>query len=237
MLSQGNGIASPGQVLIRKEAISAVWKKNSLFYNGADDWMLWICMMSEKKVFVLNDEVLYEHVIDGRNASGNLLEMTYSEHEVVNVLEKEDVLSRDELKLLQETVSRICQERICIMDKSMRMSFLCSVWMRLCHDSCSISAYLKKQRYKTVAIYGDGYFGKQLYKELKKDHINVVCFIDRNADYLKEEIPVYKPEKNFPVTDVIIITIIQQGKEVKKSLAELSFAKILCLEDLLEAVR
>lgn len=237
MLTQGNGIVSPGQVLLRKEAIPSIWKKNPLVHNGADDWFLWICIMSEGKKFALNDEVLYEHVVEGTNASENFLEMTYSEYEMVQIIERGKILSRDELSVLKETVSRLCQQKMQITDRYGKMYFLYYIWMQLCYDNCSITVFMREQGYKTVAIYGDGYLGKLLYKELKKNHINVICFIDRNADYLKEEIPVYKPQECLPDVDVIVITVIQNGKKVEELLKEKSSAKICCLEELLEKIK
>lgn len=236
-LTIGNGIKSPGQVLLKKECISSIWKRNQLFHNGADDWFLWICMMSEGKAFALNDAVLYEHVVNGENNTGNFLEMSYSEYEMAQILEEESLLDREELKALKDIVNGHCQKRIQMADKYMRMYYFYCAWLQLCRDNCSLASHLKAQGYKTAAIYGDGYFGKQLYKELMKEHIDVLCFIDRNAEYLKEEIPVYKPEEKNPDVDVIVITVLQDGKGVAKLLRAKNSAKIVCLDELLEETK
>lgn len=233
MLSQGNGIVSPGQVLLRKETISAIWKNHILIHNGADDWFLWLCMMNEGKNFVLNNEILFEHVVGEANSSENLLEMTCSENEMIEILENEKIFSEVELSRLKNTVSGLCQNRIKRVNKLAKMYFIYEMWLKLIHDQHSIATGMRIQKYNAIAIYGAGYFGKQLYKELKKNCIDVIYFIDRNAEHIKDlEIPIYKPGNNLPDVDLIIVTLIQDGIEVAKQLQENSFAKIVCLEEL-----
>lgn len=237
MITEGDGITSPGQVLLRKAAVSAVWKEHIFTHNGADDWLLWICMMSEGKSFVLNDEILYEHVVDGKNASWNSLEMTYSEREMMEILKKEKVLKKEEEETLQKTVDRLASNRIRMMDKFKKMFFLYDAWLELYQEDLLISAYLKKRGYETVVIYGDGYFGKQLYRELKKAGITVTCFLDRNADYLQEEIPVYRPEADWPEADVIIVTLMQKERKLMELLQKKTTAVIIYIEELLEEIK
>ena len=57
-----NPIASPGQVLLRKESIPDIWMDNILKHRGGDDWLLWLCMLSEECTFSLNQEIGRAHV-------------------------------------------------------------------------------------------------------------------------------------------------------------------------------
>lgn len=59
MIEEGNMILSPGQVLIRRRAIPDSWTNHVMQQNGADDWLLWLCMHSENREFAINDEVLF----------------------------------------------------------------------------------------------------------------------------------------------------------------------------------
>lgn len=68
-LCYDNGIVSPGQCLIRRDAFSSGWKETVLKQNGADDLLLWISMLLEGKKFAFNGEVLYTHNGTGENAS------------------------------------------------------------------------------------------------------------------------------------------------------------------------
>ena len=156
MLSQGNGIVSPGQVLLRKETISAIWKNHILIHNGADDWFLWLCMMNEGKNFVLNNEILFEHVVGEANSSENLLEMTCSENEMIEILENEKIFSEVELSRLKNTVSGLCQNRIKRVNKLAKMYFIYEMWLKLIHDQHSIATGMIIQKYNAIAIYGAG---------------------------------------------------------------------------------
>ena len=57
MVRNRNPIISPGQVLLRKDAIPTLWKKCILQNNGADDYFLWLLMASEERTFSLNQEL------------------------------------------------------------------------------------------------------------------------------------------------------------------------------------
>ena len=56
IISVRNPIISPGQVLIRKNKVPVVWKESRLRNNGADDWLLWLCMLGTDSVFACNPE-------------------------------------------------------------------------------------------------------------------------------------------------------------------------------------
>lgn len=81
-------IASPGQCLIRKEAIPQEWYRFIMQKNGADDYFLWILMLSKGRKFEVNGKVLYNHVITGENCSADLQKMDCSVDEMVELLWK-----------------------------------------------------------------------------------------------------------------------------------------------------
>ena len=81
-----NLIRSPGQVLIRKSSIPEYWTRHVLKNNGSDDAFLWILMFCNHCRAVKNDDIVYEHVFTGRNASGNDSAMLQSQMEVADKL-------------------------------------------------------------------------------------------------------------------------------------------------------
>nr|WP_296474022.1 glycosyltransferase family 2 protein [uncultured Acetatifactor sp.] len=81
-------IASPGQCLIRKEAIPQEWYEYIVSDNGADDFFLWILMFEKKKSFSLNIKEIYEHVNTGKNVSSDDWVMTKSAHNVISLMKK-----------------------------------------------------------------------------------------------------------------------------------------------------
>lgn len=80
-------IISPGQCLIKKESIPSAWKENILENNGADDYFLWLAMLSDKKRFVINRECVYQHVYTSNNASLDCSQMRLS---VLEMIKKTD---------------------------------------------------------------------------------------------------------------------------------------------------
>lgn len=93
-------IISPGQCLIRKKSIPQEWFENIVTNNGADDAMLWLMMLYEKKLFVLNRHVGYIHVNTGNNVSLDTKIMKKSVEEVRDILSKTGMVSKGDLKRL-----------------------------------------------------------------------------------------------------------------------------------------
>ncbi|WP_441794844.1 glycosyltransferase family 2 protein [Limosilactobacillus reuteri] len=80
----GNLIASPGMALIKKDAIPSKWLNSPLKINGADDWLLWVCMLAEKCRFKFIDKKLYVHKKNEENTSDNTQQMLLSSLEAAN---------------------------------------------------------------------------------------------------------------------------------------------------------
>lgn len=85
-IAYGNVIASPGQCLIRKEAIPQFWMENILSENCADDMYLWLLMFGEKSKVGWNLAVLYTHISTGENFSSNEKQTILSERKVIGLL-------------------------------------------------------------------------------------------------------------------------------------------------------
>lgn len=236
MLSQGDAIVSPGQVLIKKESISRTWKENILKYNGADDWLLWICMLAEGKRFARNDKILFEHVVDGENNSWRSEKMMRSEQEVVEVLKREHVLEEADIEKMTNTLLEINIKRTANLEKFRTMFLICNVWLTLRNKNKSVYRYLQENGFHEIAIYGNGYLGKQLYEELKTQNVYVQYFIDRDAAYMKEEVPVYTLEEELEPVDIIIVTLTKKDENFRKALENKTKTTVWYIEELLNKV-
>ncbi len=93
---------------------------------------------------------------------------------------------------------------------------------------------------KQIMLYGAGNIGKRLYKNLKENKINVVCFIDRNIsiDYSKYEIPVYHPEsemlKKYKKSGYVILSGLFSFNicnEIKEQLLKFGFNNVFALHE------
>lgn len=234
MLKEGDSIVSPGQVLIKKSAISEMWKIYILKNNGADDWLLWLCMMKEGKRFALNQEVLFEHVVDGANTSWNTEKMLQSELEVCEVLRKSNLFSTEEIAVLEGTVQRVKEKHLKTLGHFKQMFFVYDKWMALENQNVTIASYLKSKKVDKVAIYGGGYIGKQLLANLQRDNVNVCYLIDRNAKYMEETVELYTLEEELPQTDAVIITLLSKEEEIKRRLAQRIGNNVWAIKELLE---
>lgn len=100
-----NLIPSPGECLIRKDAISKIWMSSRLFNNGSDDWLLWILLFFENRKFACNISKVYIHNdADGNNLSYDLNKMKKSSDEMFEILEMNRCLSDKELKKLRRAI-------------------------------------------------------------------------------------------------------------------------------------
>lgn len=225
ILSVRNPIISPGQVLLRKEKIPASWKNVQLKNNGADDWLLWLCMLAENSKFVLNPEILFEHVVEGGNESINTVHMLASEQEIYEALASMQTLVPEDLNKLKGAVQAAAEGHIRLLSKFQKMFFVYDQWLKLQEEGRYIHEYLRRCGVCRVAIYGDSYIGKRLYHSLKGSGVEIRYFIDRNAAYLEEEIPVYPPQEGLPPVDLIIICLVEGTDEIKRVLSDLSGAK------------
>lgn len=220
-------IVSPGQVLLKKCAISNAWLEYNLVRNGLDDAFLWITMMVNKVLFSCNSECLYVHQEDGRNNSFKWEEMILAWEELNQVI----------------LVSGIFKNNF--------------EWQAFFHDRYEntirkYSQYLKIDKllenvsynnipmfpFRKAAVYGMGVYGKILCKLLSDINIKVLYGIDRNAgDIQQTEYKIYSPEDYFPNTEVVIVTSVFAFDEVKKKIQRKLGCPIIRMDDFLEKLQ
>lgn len=225
-----NPIASPGQVLLRKESIPDIWMDNILKHRGGDDWLLWLCMLSEECTFSLNQDILYEHVVHKNNYSNRIVEMLETEQEVIRIVQEQKIFSDSDFMMLLEGFFKRNVMRLKGYDSLIKKWDVLDRWMRLKEKHIKLSEYLLCIGCKNVAIYGCAALGKMTYDELKND-ISVKYFIDRNAEEMEKEIPVYSLKNELPRADCIIITLIDEAEKVQKEIVNMLDSKTLILKD------
>ena len=232
-----NPIISPGQVLLRKNRIPKIWTELELKNNGADDWLLWLCMIAEGQEFALNPELLFEHVVEGENESINAKHMMDSESELYEAVKINGILTGSELEKLHDAVEAAAATHIGILVKFQKMFFVYDLWLRLQEQGVSISGFLQQRDVHSIAIYGYNQIGKRLYHTLTKEGICVKYFIDMNAEYLDEEIPIYLPEAALPQADMIIISLVEAVDSIKEKMSGLTKIQVCGIMELLGEMR
>ncbi len=229
VLENWNQIISPGQVLLRRDAIPPVWTENIMENNGADDWLLWLCMMAEGRKFSLNQDILYEHVSHGTNASENIVGMARSEHELLGIVQENKLFSGNDLGLLMEGFSLRNLVRAQEMNALKRKMELLDRWMKLRERGVYYGAFLSSLGIKSAAVYGCGMLGRHLVSELSA-FVQVKGFIDRNAGEIKAEIPIYTFDEPWPEADCVVVSLLEAEK-VEKAIIAKTGKKVLALKD------
>lgn len=207
MLHHWCPIVSPGQVLLRKEAIPDIWKENILENNGADDYFLWLCMMAEGKRFALNQEVLFKHVITGFNTSENTNQMMDSEEEMIDVLKREYNFDKCDPTIFDKLKLSLRKIHVKQLDTQRQALDCLNRWYCNFYDKEYVYTWIEKMKDRKVAIYGAGELGLGLCKFLSKQGLIPVCYLDQNAAFVLSDIPSYTMEEADIELDSILLTI------------------------------
>lgn len=232
MMTKGCSIISPGQVLLRKSSIPHVWISNIMQTNCADDFFLWLCMMAENKKFTLNQEILYQHIVNGVNYSLDTNRMIESEHEMFEILVEKKVYSDEALEKIQAMIQMNLRNKIDSLVKFKKMFFILNRWAIYREKGYSFGNYLNEQQISQIAIYGHGYLGKRLKGELDNGSITVNFFIDNNASFINDIIPVYSLDEAPSKMDAIIVSLVQENEEVLKKLRNKYGPKIFTINEI-----
>lgn len=128
-------ILSPGQCLVRKDAIPLEWMENIMVANGCDDFLLWLLMFQKKCKFSTNSSFLYCHREGQDNYSASSDKMAESFFEMCNILQcsklteqrKIDVLRRRYMLKLKLKKSTDLAERLKEIVKN--LDVLCVVFL------------------------------------------------------------------------------------------------------------
>lgn len=100
-------------------------------------------------------------------------------------------------------------------------------------ENKALVSLLEKRGYKEVIIYGWGYLGQQLYKELQDTQIRVKGILDRRTMDNAYNIPAYTLRSELPEADAVIITVLYDGEKIRNDLAEKVNCPIMSLEELI----
>ena len=101
----GIQIISPGQCCINRQAIPDEWMEYNIISNGADDYFLWLLMLSRGVDFKYIDEVLYLHSYTGSNLSEDTAVTDKSTYEFCDYLDKIDYFPKRYVDRLRKMVS------------------------------------------------------------------------------------------------------------------------------------
>lgn len=223
-------IVSPGQVMLKKQAVPNIWRENILTNNGADDYFLWLCMMAEGKQFALNHEVLFTHVITGMNTSENTNLMMDSEEEMLSILEREKVFPGDDANGFEDLKRSLRRIHVRMLD-AQRKGLVCLDRInRSFRERGGMYDWMRENMGRKVAVYGAGELGFALCDLLKEQGLVPLCYLDRNAEYIMADIPTYTMENAEVKLDSILLTI--PDKDLEKELKRKFSCEVVNVEEI-----
>ena len=103
--------------------------------------------------------------------------------------------------------------------KERGLFFLMNQWIGLKQDNQQIETYFQKNNYQRIAVYGMGFVGMRLIKELRNTNLNIIYGIDQNAANISSDLKLLTLEDELPEVDVIIVTVLGSFQEIYDKLS------------------
>lgn len=159
-----------------------------------------------------------------------------------NIIEKnQKILFFDE-----EILKKIFNEKNKYMDSGFRSSHykmlsekhltlfrIVNQWLSAKQDNKNIADYLLNKGYKNIAIYGLGYIGRTLLKELKGTEILVNYVIDNSIETAEDDsVSVYNMNDSLEVVDAVIVTAVTWFDEIKEQLSKKIDCDVISFEQI-----
>lgn len=106
-------------------------------------------------------------------------------------------------------------------------------WFELKQQNRLVAGYFQENSYKKIAIYGMSDLGIYLYRELAQTEVEVIYGIDRRADKLDVEIPVFTVEEELPLVDAVVVTAIYFFDQISGILQNKVDCPVISLKEIL----
>lgn len=225
-------VISPGQLLIRRNSIPAFWKEHILKNIGSDDYFLWLCMIAEGCSFAANQELLYKHIRNGENYSSDILRTKLSDDEMVELLLSHPFFKEAELEKLKLLSEKQLRRRYEPQRKDQIVLQILSELLQKYENGFSLEDYFVERGVKSIAIYGAAALGERIKGLLMGTRVQVTCYIDKNAPFITEDIPVYQWDEDKNDFDAIIVSLIEREDTIVKMLKARNGVKVYTIRNI-----
>lgn len=121
------------------------------------------------------------------------------------------------------------EKRILIQDENLKIY---EKWINKIQDGKSIADFFEINHYHSVAIYGMGRIGKQIYRELTIAGVQIKYGIDRVVTHY-DKISCYSDDKELPKVDIIVIAVPYEARDIKNDLRKKINCPIQSIGDIL----
>lgn len=107
-------------------------------------------------------------------------------------------------------------------------------WLSACRSGWRTVEFFRRYGYSTVALYGMGLLGRQLYEELAESGLQIVYYIDRAEVPGADRIPRVLPEEEWPEADCIVITAVAEFDTLYDMARRKSSGAVIDIRELFE---
>lgn len=121
-------------------------------------------------------------------------------------------------------------------EKNRGMFLLVDQWVHIKQEGGNLGGFFIKNNYKRIAIYGMGYVGMRLAKELEGTGIEVAYGIDRNAANIYSEIKLATPDGVLPEVDAVVVTTVGGFDEICGVLSRKVDCPVIAIEDIVNGM-
>lgn len=117
-------------------------------------------------------------------------------------------------------------------DKVMRNFLMLYDWMeRKQKDSEIIVSFLQEKGYEEILVYGWGYLGRLLCKELEHTQIKMKGILDRRHLNDTYDIPSYRLQDDLPKVDAVVLTVLYDGERIRDDISKIMDCPVISLEE------
>lgn len=225
-------VISPGQVLILRRSVPEFWMTHILTNIGSDDYFLWLCMVADGCRFAANQEILYKHVRNGENYSADILRTKISDDEMVELLLSNDLFNNTEQEVIRLLPEKQLRRRYEPQRKDQIVLQVLSELLQQYEKGFSLEKYFTERGVKRIAIYGAAVMGERIKGLLFGTSVHVTCYIDKNAPFITEDIPVYQWDEDKDDFDSVVISLIENEDSVVEMLKKRNNLKVYTIRNI-----
>ena len=121
-------------------------------------------------------------------------------------------------------------------EKSMGQFMLMNQWTRIKQEGKNLDEYFIRNNYMKIAVYGMGYIGTRLVKELRESEIEIVYGIDRNAKNLYADIRLITVDEKMADVDAVVVTFTDEFNDICEMLSERMDCPVISIDDIVNEI-
>lgn len=106
-------------------------------------------------------------------------------------------------------------------------------WLHIRQAGHTLAEYFVRNGIKTIAIYGMGYLGRNLYDELEGSGVEVLYVIDREPENVQDVVPVAALDSEWKPVDAVVVTVVDEEEKLKGCIERIHYLKSLGLREIL----